>query len=384
MLLAGIRVLELGQILAAPYAAEILADLGAEVLKIERPEGGDDARGWGPPFWNGDAALFHQMNRNKRSVALDLKSPEGLARMLELLGEADVFIHNLRPGLPDKLGIGPAAMRARFPRLIYADIGAFGHLGPMNRQPGYELLVQAFGGPMSITGENGGTPVRCGPSINDLGSGMWAAIGVLSALVRRGRTGEGCLVQTSLFETAVSWTSIAASNFMASGTPPRREGSKHPSVVPYGAFETADGQLIIGAGSDKLFRILAEVLGHPEWAADPRFLANSDRVTNRAELESLVTGRLRARPREEWAALLEAAGVPCASIQTIPEVLRHEQTAALGMVQRVPESGEVRLVALPLSFDGVRPEARLPSPRLGAATGFAEPPEADRTARSTS
>lgn len=370
MLLAGIRVLELGQILAAPYAAEILADLGADVLKVERPEGGDDARGWGPPFWHGDAALFHQMNRNKRSVALDLKSPEALLRMLELMGEADVFVHNLRPGLPDKLGIGPAAMRARFPRLIYADIGAFGHLGPMNRQPGYELLVQAFGGPMSLTGEAGGAPVRCGPSINDLGSGMWAAIGVLAALVRRAQTGEGCLVQTSLFETAVNWTSIAASNFLASGIPPRREGSKHPSVVPYGAFQTADGELIIGAGSDRLFAKLAEVLGHPEWASDPRFLSNSDRVKHRDVLEAFMATALGIRPRAEWANRLEAAGVPCASIQTVPEVLSHEQTLAMGMLQDVPGTPDVRLVGIPLSVDGQRPGPRLASPKLGAADGF--------------
>lgn len=375
MLLSGIRVLELGQILAAPFAAEILADLGAEVLKVERPEGGDDARGWGPPFWHGDAALFHQMNRNKRSVALDLKSPEGLERMLALLAEADVFIHNLRPGLPDRLGIGPQAMRERFPKLIYADIGAFGHAGPMNRQPGYELLVQAFGGPMSITGEADGTPVRCGPSINDLGSGMWAAIGVLGALVRRGRSGEGCLVQTSLFETAVCWTGIAASNYLASGTPPRREGSKHPSVVPYGAFQASDGPLIIGAGSDRLFRKLCEVLGHPDWADEPKFLKNSDRVTNRAEIEARVTHVLSTRSRQEWASLLEEAGVPCASIQTIPEVLVHEQTEALGMVEDVPDTPGVRLVAMPLSFDGKRPRARLSSPKLGAAGSFSLGPE---------
>ena len=370
MLLAGIRVLELGQILAAPYAAEILADMGAEVLKVERPEGGDDARGWGPPFWGNDAALFHQMNRNKRSIAIDVKSAEGLTRMLELMSEADVFIHNLRPGLPDKLGIGPKAMRERFPRLIYADIGAFGHLGPMKTRPGYELLVQAFGGPMSITGEADGTPVRCGPSINDLGSGMWAAIGILGALVQRARTGDGCLVQTSLFETAVSWTSIAASTFMASGTPPRREGSKHPSVVPYGAFQTADGTLIIGAGSDRLFQKLSEVMGHSEWALDPRFATNRDRVLNRDAIEALLNTVLRSRSRAEWTEMLENAGVPCASLQTIPEVLVHEQTEALGMVHDVPETRDVRLVALPLSFDGVRPAARIPSPNLGAATGF--------------
>jgi formyl-CoA transferase len=370
VLLAGIRVLELGQILAAPYAAEILADMGAEVLKVERPEGGDDARGWGPPFWGNDAALFHQMNRNKRSIAIDVKSAEGLARMLELMSEADVFIHNLRPGLPDKLGIGPKPMRERFPRLVYADIGAFGHLGPMRTRPGYELLVQAFGGPMSITGEADGTPVRCGPSINDLGSGMWAAIGILGALVQRARSGDGCLVQTSLFETAISWTSIAASTFMASGTPPRREGSKHPSVVPYGAFQTADGTLIIGAGSDRLFQKLSEVMGHPQWASDPRFATNRDRVVNRDALEALLNTVLRSRSRAEWTEMLESAGVPCASLQTIPEVLVHEQTEALGMVHEVPDTCDVRLVALPLSFDGVRPAARLPSPELGMAAGF--------------
>jgi formyl-CoA transferase len=270
------------------------------------------------------------------------------------------------------MGFGPTEIRGRFPRLIYADIGAFGHVGPLKAKPGYELLVQAFGGPMSITGEADGTPVRCGPSINDLGSGMWAALGVLAALLRRARTGEGCLVQTSLFETAVSWTSIAASNFLASGQPPKREGSKHPSVVPYGAFQTLDGPLIVGAGSDKLFRKLAEVLGHPEWVLDPRFLVNSDRVRNRVVLEELIAAKLLTRPRAEWATELEQAGVPCAPIQTIPEVLLHEQTGALGMLQHVPDSPEVLLIGLPLSFDGIRPASRGRAPRLGGALGFGE------------
>lgn len=199
---------------------------------------------------------------------------------------------------------------------------------------------------------------------------MWAAIGILGALVQRARTGDGCLVQTSLFETAISWTSIAASTFMASGTPPRREGSKHPSVVPYGAFQTADGTLIIGAGSDRLFQKLSEVMGHPQWASDPRFATNRDRVLNRDALEALLNTVLRSRSRADWTEMLESAGVPCASLQTIPEVLVHEQTEALGMVHEVPDTRDVRLVALPLSFDGVRPAARLPSPNLGAATGF--------------
>jgi crotonobetainyl-CoA:carnitine CoA-transferase CaiB-like acyl-CoA transferase len=365
MLLTGIRVIELGQALAAPFAAEILADLGADVIKAEKPDGGDDARHWGPPFWGEDAALFHQMNRNKRSISVDLKDDTERQRFIDLIGTADVFLHNLRPGVADTVGIGPATMRGRFPRLIYGDLGAFGHRGPLNDKPGYELLLQAFGGLMSVSGEPGRGPVRCGPSIVDLGTGMWAAIGVLAALVQRARTGDGCLVQTSLFETALCWGGIHAANYLASGNPPKSEGAGHPSLVPYGAFETGSGPLIIGAGNDRLFAKLAKVLGHPEWTDDKRFAENPARVQNRAELTALINACLAKDEATAWVVKLEAAGVPCAPIQTIPEALAHDQTAALGMIQRPDGDSEIRLVGLPLSFDGNRPDVRMPAPVLG-------------------
>jgi crotonobetainyl-CoA:carnitine CoA-transferase CaiB-like acyl-CoA transferase len=367
MLLSGIRIIELGQILAAPFAAEILADLGAEVIKVEKP-GGDDARQWGPPFWDGDAALFHQMNRNKQSVVLDAKDSGQYAQLLELIGSADVFLHNLRPGAVQDLGLGPEVLKARFPQLVYADLGAFGHVGPMHAKPGYELLLQAFGGPMSITGELEGNPVRCGPSINDLGTGMWAAIGILSALLRRSTTGQGCLVQTSLFETALCWIGIPAANYLASGETPKRHGAGHPSVVPYQIFQTKTGSLIVAAGNDRLFSKLANILGKPEWAKDPRYATNSARVVNRSTLEESLRAILSTRGKEEWVAEFEAAGIPCAPVLTVPEVLGEQQTKALAMLQTMPEMSEVRLIGLPLSFDGQRPQPRLPSPKLGAHT----------------
>ena len=292
MMLSGVRVVEIGQALAAPFAAEILADLGADVIKVEKPDGGDDARHWGAAIWGDDAPMFHQMNRNKRAICVDIKNADERERLIALIGSADVFLHNLRPGAAEASGLGAAALRARFPRLIYGDLGAFGHRGPLSDRPGYELLLQAFGGLMSITGEPGREGVRCGPSLNDLGTGIWAAIGILAALIRRGRTGEGCLIEASLFETALCWGSIHAASYLASGEAPRAEGASHPSLTPYGAFETADGRLIIGAGNDRLFAKLARALGHPEWAEDARFRDNRARVANRAALTALINGRL--------------------------------------------------------------------------------------------
>lgn len=369
MLLNGIRVVELGQILAGPFAAEILGDLGADVIKVEKPNGGDDARGWGPPYWEGDAALFHQINRNKRSVTLDLKSPAGIDKLLKLIATADVFVHNMRPGAIETLDLGADRLRKLFPKLIYADIGAFGHVGPLKMRPGYELLLQAFSGVMSITGERDGMPVRAGPSINDLGTGMWAAIGILAALLRRASTGEGCLLQTSLFETALCWTGVPVVNHLASGQRPERLGSAHASVMPYGAFPTATGPLIVAAGNDRLFERLADALGNPPWAKDARFATNDGRVRAREDLERLLVAALAAKPRDEWISLFEAKGIPCAPIMEIPEVLAHEQTRALGMIQSTPESDEIRLVGLPLSIDGERPQARRPRLKLGADTG---------------
>ncbi|MCP5368695.1 MAG: CoA transferase [Hyphomicrobiales bacterium] len=369
MLLRGVRVVELGQNIAGPFASLILADLGADVIKVERPGLGDDARRWGPPFWEGEGSMFHYLNRNKRSVAVDIKDPDDLGRLLDLIGTADVFVHNMRPGAADQAGLGAAALTARFPRLVYGAMGAFGRAGPLNRRPGYELLMQAFAGIMSVTGMPGGPPVRAGTSVNDLGTGMWCAIGVLAALFARERTGRGAVIDTSLLETAVTWTGISAAAYQASGEEPQPLGTGHPQVKPMGVYHTQDGPLVIAAGNDRLWARLAAALGRPEYAQDPRFVDNAARVGNRDVLDAFINDSVAAMTRAQVTALLEEAGVPCAPLHTIPEALAHEQTRALGIVQEPPGEHPFRQVGLPISVDGQRPPIRTAAPGLGADTG---------------
>jgi len=367
-ILEGIRVVELGQAFAGPFAAEILANLGAEVVKVERPNGGDETRRWGPPFWGEDAAVFHSINRNKRSVALDLKDAEDHALCDQLIGSADVLVHNFRPGALDRLGFGAEALANRHPRLIYAEISAFGHTGPLRNQPGYEILSQAFGGVMSITGEAERAPVRCGPSICDFGAAMWLAVGVLASLVRRSRTGRGGLVQTSLFETALSWTTVSASSYLASGNEPGRMGTSHHLVAPYGYFRSKTEPLMIACGSDALFVKLTKVLGCPELAEDPRFRDTSSRVKNKSLLETLVNDRTQEQECDHWFSRLTEAGVPCSPVNTIPDALDHDQTEALGMLMTDPDDSEVKSLGFPVVFDGERPGLRRGAPKLGADT----------------
>ncbi|WP_431267621.1 CaiB/BaiF CoA transferase family protein [Dankookia sp. P2] len=363
--LAGIKVVELGQVLAAPFAGAILADLGATVVKVEKPDGGDDARQMGPAFRHGDALNFHEFNRGKRSVTLDLKLPGGVAALHGLLHDADILVHNLRPGVAEALGIGPEVVTARHPRLIYCAMGAFGHKGPLAHRPGYEPLFQAFAGLSSITGEPGGPPVRMGASVVDQGTGMWTVIGALAALQQRARTGRGCVVNTSLFETALMWGGQKISAYVNQGKLPERHASGHPNFVPYQAFDCADGPLLICCGNDRLFRKLADVLGR-DWPADPRFATNRQRLANQAVLLPEIAALLRARPRAALAETLIAAGVPCSPVNSIPEVLAEPQTAAMEMLQPVPGE-DFSLVAMPLSFDGERPRIRHGAPRLGEA-----------------
>lgn len=363
--LAGIKVVELGQVLAGPFAGAIFADLGAEVWKVEKPDGGDDARQMGPAFRHGDALNFHEFNRGKRSVALDLKSPEGVAALHAMLEDADILVHNLRPGVAEALGIGPEPVTARHPRLIYCAMGAFGHHGPLAQRPGYEPLFQAFCGLSSITGEPGGPPVRMGASVVDQGTGMWTVIGALAALQQRHATGRGCVVNTSLFETALMWAGQKISAFVNMGKLPERHASGHPNFVPYQAFETADGPLLICCGNDRLFRKLAAQLGRPDWPEDPRFATNRQRLDNQDALLPQIAALLRDHPRAALAEALVAAGVPCAPVNTIPEVLAEPQAAAMRMLQPVPGE-DFSLVAMPLSFDGERPAIRHGAPRLGA------------------
>lgn len=364
LMLEGVKVIELGQNLAGPFAGEILADLGATVVKVEKPDGGDDARRWGPPVSADASAAFHAMNRNKLSVVLDLSQAEDRRKLDGLLADSDILVHNLRPGVMEKMGLGPEETTARHPRLIYCDMGAFGHLGPMKNRPGYEPLMQAFSGLISANGHPDGPPARIGASVVDLGTGMWAAIGALAALFRRGTTGKGCVVNTSLFETALLWCGFHMVTYMTGGGLPVRHGTGHPLLVPYQAFETSTGPLVIAAGNDRLFARLAQVLGHPEWGTDPRFVTNEDRSRNRAILLPMVAEIAAGTTKEELAEKLETAGIPCAPIHTVDEVLAHPQTDALGILQQSPGI-DLSLVGMPISFDGERPAYRKDAPSLG-------------------
>jgi len=365
--LSGIVVVELGHSVAAPFAGQILGDLGADVIKIERAEG-DDARKWGPPFWEGAAAFFQPLNRNKRSAVCELRDPEQLRALKQLILErADVVVQNLRPGHVEKLGLDSATLLAEKPGLIYANLGAFGNAGPLRDKPGYDPLMQAFSGIMSTTGEAGRPPVRVGASIVDLGTGMWSVIGILSALHTRGTTGKGTVVDVSLFETAMGWVSLFVAQYQASGVSPGKSGSGVNGIVPYRAYATADGDLVVAAGSDGLFRRLADALHHSEWIADPRFVDNPSRVANQTTLYPLIEAEMVKRTRAQWMELLETAGVPCAPVQDIGEVTRHEQTQALGLLQGVPDS-VMKFIGLPVSFDGERPLLRRRPPQIGEHT----------------
>jgi crotonobetainyl-CoA:carnitine CoA-transferase CaiB-like acyl-CoA transferase len=365
--LDGVKVVELGQVLAGPFAGAIFSDLGAEVIKIERPEVGDDARQMGPAFLNGDALTFQVFNRGKQSVVLDLKTQAGLAALEHIVSDADVLVHNLRPGVPAALGIDGESMCARHPRLVYCEMSAFGHTGPLAARPGYEPLLQAYSGLSSITGDPDGPPVRVGASVCDQGTGMWVVIGALSLIHRRTLTGRGGVVQGSLLETALTWTAQKGDAWLNEGRLPERHASGHPSFVPYEAFDGSDGPFLICVGNDRLFVKFAQTLGRADWPDDPRFRSNRDRLLNKAALLVQIRELLATRPRDEWLARLEAAGVPCAPIHTVPEALAQAQVQALGLVQDVPGES-LRLTGLPLSFDGERPAIRAAAPRLGADT----------------
>jgi len=365
--LAGIVVVELGHSVAAPYAGQVLGDLGAEVVKVEKPAG-DDARKWGPPFVDGAAATFQALNRNKRSVVCELRDEAQRARLVEFIaGRADVVLQNLRPGQAEALGLGAEALRRRKPALVYCNLGAFGAHGPLAARPGYDPLMQAFGGIMSVVGEPGRPPVRVGPSIIDMGTALWAVVGIVAALYRRRASGEGGVVDVSLFETAAAWMSLYAAQYLASGELPGRNGSGQAGIVPYRAYRTADGDLVVAAGNDAQFGGFCEVLGHPEWAREARFATNPERVRNAAALYPLIEAEMARRTSAQWSAALDAAGVPCAPVQDVAQMLEHEQLRALGLLQAVPGSS-VPLIGLPVSFDGARPAPRAASPALGAHT----------------
>ena len=363
--LDGLRVLDVTSSLAGPYCTEILAALGADVVKVERPEGGDDTRAWGPPFVDGVGAMFLCANASKRSVALRLSDAAGLEALLRLADRSDVFVQSLRPGLAKRRGFGEAALRSRNPRLVYCTIGSFGRVGPLRDQPGYDPLMQAFGGIVSVTGETDRPGVRAGASLVDQTTGLWAALGILAALAEREQTGRGRVVDTSLYESTVALLPYHLTGYLASGEAPGRYGTAYPAIVPYQVFPTRDGELMIAVANDRLFASFCDALELPGLAADARFATNPARVEHRDALVPLLTERLRTRTCAAWLDRLAAAGVPSARVQDVGQVARHEQTRALEILQ---DLGSYATVALPLSFDGERALHRAPAPALGEHT----------------
>jgi crotonobetainyl-CoA:carnitine CoA-transferase CaiB-like acyl-CoA transferase len=368
--LSGLTVVEIGTSVAAPVAGHILADLGALVVKVEAPGSGDDARGWGPPFDDGVAPVFRTLNRNKRSVEVNLKDAEACAALRRyILAEADVVIQNLRAGQVEKFGLGGAALRAEKPALIYCNLTAFGRTGPKRMEPGYDPMMQAFAGIMSVTGHEGADPVRVGPSLVDQGSGMWCVIGILSALLARSASGVGCEVDSSLYETALAWLPAQIATMLTSGTVPGKIGTENAGMAPYRAYQAADGWIVIAAGNDNLFGKLCRALGREDWLADEALNSNRRRVTNRVELNRRLGDVVAGYKMATLEAKLNAAGVPNAPVLALDEVIAHPQCEAVGILQEVA-NGQGRYVGLPLCFDGERPPLRTGAPVLGEANSL--------------
>jgi crotonobetainyl-CoA:carnitine CoA-transferase CaiB-like acyl-CoA transferase len=364
--LSGLTVIEIGHSVAAPYAGMILGELGAEVIKVENPTGGDPCRGWGPPFTGDTATAFHAFNRAKRGITIDLADPAQVESLRALIrGRADVLIHNLKYGTLDRYGLSAEIITAEKPSLVWCNVGAFGSTGPLRDRPGYDPMMQAYGGLMSLLGEDGRPPVRVGVSIIDIATGMWSVIGILAALQERQRTGRGGVVDTSLYETTLGWMTLPISAYLANGEIPRRHGSGIEQIVPYQAFETADGHMMVAAGNDNLFRRLCVAIGRPGLAEEPRFRTNSERVVNRRDLVLLLSDLFRTAPIAVWSERLDTAGIPNSPIQTLDQVVTDPQTAALGIIQQWSGSPPLSLVGLPLSFDGARPAFAKTAPGLG-------------------
>jgi len=365
--LIGIRVLEMGQNIAGPYASEILSSLGAHVVKIERPETGDDARGWGPPFWQGTATTFQAMNHGKKSIALDVKNPEHIQWLKKYLSEVDVFVQNMRPGLLEELGLGSAEICALNSRLIYCSLSAFGHKGPKKLDPGYEPMIQAFAGLFSVNGDENGPTSRVGMQVLDLGTGIWSALGCIAALFQRQQTGKGCVVDTSLFETAMGWLQVMMAGYQVTKKQPARHRSGNPNVVVFQALPTLDGEVVVAAANDRLFIKLVTALGREDWARDPLYASNALRVKNKASIIPDMEKIFRLQTTEHWNELLEGLGIPCAPIHNFEQVMAQPQTHEIGIFQNIPDL-DMKVVGLPISFDGIRPPVVHRAPNIGENT----------------
>ncbi len=373
--LAGVRVLDLSRVLAGPWATQLLADLGADVIKVEKPGAGDDTRHWGPPWLeHGDqrvAAYFIAANRGKRSVAIDFATDEGAALVQRMAADADVVVENFKVGGLKKFGLDAAALRSAYPRLIYASITGFGQDGPYAARAGYDYIIQAMGGLMSLTGlpdgEAGGGPMRVGVAVADLSTGMYTANAILAALYQRERTGEGATIDMALFDTQLAMLANQASNALVSGNDPKRQGAGHPNIVPYQPFQAADQPIIIAVGNDRQFARLSAIVGHPEWADDPEFSTNPARVSARERLVPMIASVIMTKSASDWLEQLEAAGIPAGPINSISQALADPQAIHRGAQFNAGGGalGEVPMVGCPIHLDGSRSNASLPPPALG-------------------
>lgn len=368
--LDGVRVVDLTRVLAGPFCTMMLADMGADVVKVEMPGRGDDSRAWGPPWAGTESAYYLSANRNKRSITLNFRTEGGRRVLLDLVRRADVFIENFIPGTLDRLGLGYNDLRKVNPGLVYCSVSGYGYDGPYATRPGYDFIAQAEGGVMSITGEPEGPPMKVGVAIADITTGMFAAAAILAALRHRDRTGQGQRVEVSLLESVVGWLANVAMNYLVSGELPRRYGNAHPNVVPYQAFATADGWVAIGVGNDAQFRRFCEVIGRPELADDPRFRTNSDRVVNRGVLIPILEEVFKTRTTAEWIEALTAAELPCGPINTIDKVFQHPQVLHRRMLEEIdhPTAGRLKLVGIPYKFSETPLSIRRHPPTLGEHT----------------
>jgi formyl-CoA transferase len=371
--LEGIKVLDLSRVLAGPWCTQLLADLGAEVIKIERPGSGDDTRHWGPP-WHGEgdkrvAAYFLSCNRGKKSAAIDFAEPDGSELVRRLAAKADVVVENFKVGGLEKFGLDAKSLRTANPRLIYASITGFGQDGPYADRAGYDFIIQGMGGMMSVTGlpddQPGGAPMRAGVAIADLFTGLYTCVSILAALFRRERTGEGSEIDMALFDTQIAVMANQASNALISGKDPPRQGNTHPNIVPYQPFDAADQPIIIAVGNDRQFARLAEICGHREWVTDQRFVTNEARVAHRTDIVPLVAEVIRRRPAADWLDQLEAAGIPAGPINRITQALADVQAQHRQMVRTI---AGIPLVGSPVRLDGERADSELPPPALGEHT----------------
>lgn len=369
--LDGVKVLDLTRVLAGPYCTMFLGDLGAEVVKIEQPDVGDDTRGWGPPFLGGESAYFLCVNRNKKSLAINLKTDHGIELLRRLAKGADVLVENFRPGTLERLGLGEKELRALNPRLVYASLSGFGADGPMRDAPGYDLIVQAWGGLMSITGMPDGEPTKVGVAIVDLVAGLMLGKSIVAALFARDRIGVGQKIDTSLLEAEVACLINVGANYLAEGNVPRRWGNAHPNIVPYQSFKTKDGYLVLGVASEGIWHRFGEAIGRTNLTDDARFAKNARRVEHRAELIAILSEIFLKQPTESWIERLNQAGVPCAPVQTVDQVFGATQVIERKMLVEVehPTAGPVRMAGLPVKFSQTPASVRLAPPLLGQHTG---------------